>query len=54
VIEPGGAGRMRVTSGRSRAIGISGTVYVTHGHGECPLLTRLRTQAGEAPVFARG
>ena len=32
--------------------GIAGTVYVTHGHGECPLSSRLRTPAGGAPVSA--
>mgnify|MGYP001824794520 CR=1 FL=1 len=34
--------------------GIVGTVYGTHGHGECPLFARLRTPAGKAAVCAKG
>ena len=36
------------------AAGIPGTVHVTHGPGECPLSTRLRTPTSEAPATAPG
>jgi hypothetical protein len=34
--------------------GIARTAYVTRGPAECPLSTRLRTSASEAPVSASG
>ena len=34
--------------------GIPGTVYVIHGHDECPLPTGLRTPASQEPVSAMG
>jgi hypothetical protein len=40
--------------GSAELRGIAGTVYGTHGHGECPLSARLRTPAGEAAVSAKG